>query len=94
MNVPVELNVWLKLPPCEIFALENAPPSLVTVCDAGSLFFQMTVSPFFTMMVFVLNAKLAINTDTYEGAGCVVCEGGAGAGGVCTAGCGFTGAVV
>jgi len=66
----------------------------VTVCGAVSLFCQVIVVPFFTVIVPGLKAKLAIVADTAAGAGAEVggVGWGAGAGGVVCA-VGFAGAV-
>jgi hypothetical protein len=89
-NVPVEVNVKLKVPPLAAMIGElQTPESLVEVCGAPVLFVQMTVVP--TLMLSVAGLKpnwkldATMSTTTVAGLGVGVAVGAGGGGGV---GCG------
>ena len=58
--MPAWVNLKLNVPPGEIVALSKAPLSLLTVCGAVVLFFQITMVPTVIFSVCGLNAKLPL----------------------------------
>ncbi len=58
--MPAWVNLKLNVPPGEIVALPKVPLSLLTVCGAVVLFFQITMVPTVIFTVCGLNAKLPL----------------------------------
>lgn len=66
--MPADVNVNVNVAPVASVPLPP-PPSKVTVCEAASLFVQVTLSPTLTVIVFGVKAKLWMTTALVAGEG-------------------------